>query len=280
MEKRMIPVFVINLEEEQKKRKRTEEMLKRLGIQYAIVEAIDGRKLNENELEQVYSPQRAVEVFRRELSRGEVGCALSHLSIYRRMVEEGLEKAVILEDDAVVCDDFPTILKYLDEVSPQCECLLLGYDADIVREIFLYTSFWGSRKFFGKYRLKRFVKVAFGTYGYMITLQGARKLLAQIETIDKPIDHYTGGLELLDLYGLSPRCVMVPRQEIENSSIVKERNELKKVLYTQRYDHWITRWLNRVRLGIRLYVLKTLPLPIARRYASEIFRNRRKDERH
>ena len=275
----MIPVFVINLRREKTKRETMRRRLTSLGIEPVFVEATDGRELDENSLKKVYSAQKAVEVFKRELSRGEVGCALSHLSIYWRMEEEGLEKAVILEDDAVVCDDFPAILKHLDEVPPHCECLLLGYDADIVREIFLYTSFWGSRKYFGKYRLKRFVKVAFGTYGYMITLQGARKLLAQIETVDKPIDHYTGGLEVLNLYGLSPRCVTVPRQDLENSSIVKERNELKKVLYTKKYDYWIARWLNRFRLGIRLYVLKTLPLSMARKYAAKVFTNRRKDER-
>ncbi|BDY13169.1 glycosyltransferase family 25 protein [Hydrogenimonas cancrithermarum] len=274
----MIPLFVINLEEEQKKRKRIEEMLERLGLQYSIVKAVDGRKLTESDLKKVYSPYRSIKIFRRELSRGEVGCTLSHLSIYRLMEKEGFEKAVILEDDAVVCEDFPIILQHLEEVPGHCECLLLGYEADIKKELFTYTSLWGARRLFGKYRLKRFVKVALGAYGYMITKRGAQKILAANETIVKPLDHFTGDSSLLNLYGLAPRCVKVDEEGLRASTLDEERKELKKVLVTKRYNTFLGRWLNRIRLGIRLYVLKTLPLPIARRYALEIFRNRRRDD--
>jgi glycosyl transferase family 25 len=278
MEKRMIPLFVINLERERSKKEAIGERLDRLGISHTFVKAVDGRELDERSSSKVYSPDRAISIFKRELSRGEVGCALSHLLIYRKMIEEKIEKAVILEDDAVLCEDFPDILRHLDQLPEDCECLLFGYDADIAKEILLYTSFWGARKFYGKYCLKRFVKVAFGTYGYMITLRGAKKLLERIGMIDKPIDHYTGGLGSLNLYGLSPRCLTVLKEDLEKSSIVKERNELKKVLYAKTYNHWLTKWINRIRLGIRLFTLKILPLSIARHYSAKIFRNRRKDD--
>jgi len=276
----MIPVYIINLKDSVKKRMHIEERLNSFkNINYNFFEAVNGNSLTQEKIDKVYQKKAAIREFKRELSGGEIGCALSHLSIYRMMIEQNIEKAVILEDDAVLCEDFPEILRHLDQLPEDAECLLFGYDAEIAKEVFLYTSFWGSRKYYGKYHLKKFVKVAFGTYGYMMTYQGAKKLLEKIKMIDKPIDHYTGGLDGLTLYGLLPRCISIAKEDLENSSIVNERNELKKVLYTKTYNHWWSKWLNRIRLGIRLYILKILPLPIARYYSMKIFKNRRKEEK-
>jgi len=274
-----IPIFIINLKQDSKKKKQMQIQLDNLDLKAEFFEAVNGNSLTQEEIDRVYQKNVAIREFKRELSRGEIGCALSHLSIYKKMIEQNIEKAVILEDDAVLCKDFPEILQHLEQLPEDAECLLFGYDAEIAKEIFLYTSFWGSKKYYGKYRLKKFVKVAFGTYGYMITRQGAEKLLKKIKIIDKPIDHYTGGLDSLTIYGLLTRCISVAKEDLENSSIVNERNELKKALYAKTYNHWWSRWLNRIRLGIRLYILKTLPLPFARYYSMKLFRNRRKEKK-
>src|SRR5262245_10806925 len=42
-----------------------------------------------------------------QLSPGEVGCYASHLMVAHKIVAEELSHAVVLEDDAILDDDFP-----------------------------------------------------------------------------------------------------------------------------------------------------------------------------
>lgn len=45
-----------------------------------------------------------------ELSAGQIGCALSHINAYKKMIEMGIEKAVIIEDDAILPQNFNDIV--------------------------------------------------------------------------------------------------------------------------------------------------------------------------
>lgn len=47
---------------------------------------------------------------RTDLTPGQIGCALSHVSAYREMVNGKIEKAVIVEDDAILPPDFDSIV--------------------------------------------------------------------------------------------------------------------------------------------------------------------------
>lgn len=272
----MVPVYIVNLESDREKRYLIQKQLDGAGIKYEFVDAVDGSKLSAQEKESVYTPQRAIEVFKRELSKGEIGCALSHLKIYRKMVAQEVECAVILEDDVELCSDFLELVENFKEFQNECDCLLLGHNDEIKRDVFLYTSLWHKKKYIKNYKLYRFTKVAFGTYGYIITLKGARKLLNACKTIEKPIDHYTGGFDVVDCWGLVPRCVKISAHEKAKSKIVSERDRLKATLHQVRYDSWFGKWANRARLLLRLCALKVLPLEYARRWAKRVFQNRRK----
>lgn len=77
-----------------------------LGLCAERVEAVDGRAMP------VAERERAVSRFRWWCANGyrardgEIGCALSHQSIYRRMVAEGIARACILEDDVTLTSGF------------------------------------------------------------------------------------------------------------------------------------------------------------------------------
>jgi len=273
-----LPIFIINLEHEKEKKEMMRKQLEKFGLGHEFIRAVNGYELVDREINKKYSQTKSIEVFKRELSRGEIGCALSHLQIYKKMLDENIEKAIILEDDVTLCDEFPSIVANLDNISVPYECILLGYDDHIKKDIFLYTSFWGNKKFINEFKLYRFVKVALGTYGYIITNQGARKLYQKIDFIEKPIDHYTGNPELLSSYAVVPRCVKISDDYKHNSTIDSERKILKKAIQTVIYDTFLGIWLNRFRLFIRLYMLKMLPIQIARYWAKHVFQNRGKND--
>ena len=273
----MIPIFVVNLKKDIQKKKDMQRISKKHNLEIEYIEAIYGEELPQSEIDKVYSERRAIQKFGRGLSRGEIGCALSHISIFKKMTENNIQRAIVLEDDVLLCNNFSKILLKLLDMQIEYDMVLFGYDADIKRDVFLYTSLWGNKKLLKEYKLKRLIKVGLGTYGYMITLHGAQKLSQKIKFVDMPIDHYAGDVKNLNLYGLSPRCVTVSEYNLFNSSIVKERDELKKFLVSSKYNNLFTRLLNRIRLGIRLIILKILPLTLSQRYATVIFRNKRKD---
>jgi hypothetical protein len=93
MSDQAIPVFVINLPRATERRAAVERRMQAIGLAYEIVEAVDGRMLSPAELEVLCGPKRP-------FSPGEVGCYLSHMKVYRLIVERGVPVAAVLEDDA------------------------------------------------------------------------------------------------------------------------------------------------------------------------------------
>lgn len=73
-------VFVINLARSTERRTSIEQHLSRLNLDYEIVEAVDGSQLSYSDI------MRETRPLNYALSCGEIGCALSHINIYRKMV--------------------------------------------------------------------------------------------------------------------------------------------------------------------------------------------------
>lgn len=74
--------FVVNLKQSMDRRERMINVLKNFPYQYEFFEAVDGRKI-EN-LSEVYDERKAVCFYKKSLKLGEIGCALSHISIYKK----------------------------------------------------------------------------------------------------------------------------------------------------------------------------------------------------
>jgi glycosyl transferase family 25 len=199
----MPPIWVINLKRSVDRRASIRAELDRLGMEYELVEGVDGRELGPEELAANYSPSAAVELIRRELTLGEVGCSLSHLRLYQRQVDEGHEEVVILEDDVHIDPSFPDILKRREAFPADWELVLFH------RVNNPPVSIWGSRRIDRHHRCVKFASIVDGTVGYLLRLSGARKLLEYGYPVRVPADCLTGGKFKtgVRLYGLDPPCV-------------------------------------------------------------------------
>lgn len=76
-----------------------------------IVDAVDGKTLDYNLDEFRVYPDWKIEGsdndwFNRDMTKGEVGCALSHLKVWKHAKNHGYEKVLILEEDFEVIDNF------------------------------------------------------------------------------------------------------------------------------------------------------------------------------
>ena len=100
------PVFVISLEDAIERRISILSQCRRYGIEPVIINAVDGRQGLPHELESFIDRPMALRRVGRTISDAEFACALSHHFIYRRIIEENLPGAVVLEDDAILTETF------------------------------------------------------------------------------------------------------------------------------------------------------------------------------
>ncbi len=209
------PVFVISLPDSPR-RKRIARFLSDLGVPFSFVDAVEGRAMTETTLHAAYDEARALKRIGRPLGRGEVGCALSHRLVYRTMVDEGLDSAIVLEDDAILGAAFVAFRQNTASLAEDAELVSLNAVYGFVRR---KPSF----AFFGR-GLHRANSDGTGTVGYFIRSSAARKFLSQGDRIAAPAD-WPLGYRAVRHYILAP---MIVGHADGDSSLVMERSLLRR----------------------------------------------------
>jgi glycosyl transferase family 25 len=107
--------------------------LRTLGLQHEFFPAVDGRKLTQSQLEEMCNME-VVRAWRELLTPGMIGCSLSHYHLYRKMEDEGIQIACILEDDTRLSPGVPQVLAgvqqaYKQGTIDQGEVILLYYQS-------------------------------------------------------------------------------------------------------------------------------------------------------
>ena len=110
-----IPAFVINLDFQVERKAFMAQQLQAVGIPFEIVAAVKGKALAPAAVSTVYDEQQTLKTQGKPLSLGEIGCALSHLSIYRTMRDNNIPASLVLEDDALLHPDLSKVLQPLAE---------------------------------------------------------------------------------------------------------------------------------------------------------------------
>lgn len=170
-------IYLINLKRSTERRNFMEQQLRKLGLDYEYFEAVEGNALSQVDLEAEcdLATSEKKGILR---SLGFVGCALSHQRIYKKMVAENIEKALILEDDIVLSEDLRYMLPLLENQLKPNEALLLYF----VPGEFCKISTQNTAPIYKKYQFAYPVNTSiFSTGAYMISLEVATKM-AQITT--------------------------------------------------------------------------------------------------
>jgi glycosyl transferase, family 25 len=160
-------IFVISLPDSPR-RLSMERQLSRWPGKWTFIDAVDGHALSPSDLEKIYDPKLAEKSYGRPLALPEIGCALSHRLVYERMLAERLEYALVLEDDAILKDEFFNF-PFLD-IDVSMDIMSLYTSGSFVRQ--------AAHSSIGNWRLHRAAGFANNTVGYLVTAQGADRLLA------------------------------------------------------------------------------------------------------
>ncbi len=180
-------IFVISLPEASSRRTHITAMMEGRSLQdFEFFESVDGRGFDVANHPAHNTLKRRL-YFGRDLKGGEMGCLLSHAGIYQKMVDENIPIALILEDDVELYEEFTPVLKAL-ESGPQDFEMIRFLGSKKVSKLQQYTK----RTVWGDYTLNRLRTTPGGAHAYVITLEGARKMLRHTGRNYIPIDTLMG----------------------------------------------------------------------------------------
>jgi glycosyl transferase family 25 len=115
--------YVINLARSPDRRAHIVAELQRTGLTYEFIDAVDGRNLDLDDTTLV----DPVLIARYSFPAGTAGCSLSHLSAYKKILADGFEHALILEDDIALPTDLNELAEDLASHMTGAEVALLNY---------------------------------------------------------------------------------------------------------------------------------------------------------
>ena len=205
----MPPIYVINLARSAERRASIEKQMQRLGLDFNYFPAVDGKLLSSGELACV-DFELAHKTCGHPITLSEVGCALSHLQIYEKMVQEQLPYCLILEDDVHLHMHFKKIVERIMEMDKTWDILFLHHGR---AKSWPWKSALPEQYRLARYRSpsKNSKRTIISAAGYILSLSGAQKLLAKAYPIRMPLDYLTGFLQLTgaEAYGVEPCCMDV-----------------------------------------------------------------------
>ncbi|GAA4335162.1 glycosyltransferase family 25 protein [Pigmentiphaga soli] len=236
-------VYVISLADAAARRGDIVRQLEAAGLPFTIFDAVDGRALGADELARCYDGDAARRQYR-DMSRGEIGCALSHLGVYRRLLEEGRPWALVLEDDAQLGERLPAVLRALEDA------LDAGRpDVTLLTHVDKYTRH-GARRLDQTHRLVRRYGDWWLAHGYVVTRAAAQRMLEALRPVRTAADSWARferqgivALRAVVPYciGLSPRAADSTLQEhrAEFMREARERRGWRYYLYMYGYRRFV-----------------------------------------
>jgi GR25 family glycosyltransferase involved in LPS biosynthesis len=187
-------IYIINLERAKDRLKEVVSELKRLGgpfLNYSIFKAIDGKTIKDEEINKLLTLDAQYSFYINAFnydqirSRGEVGCYLSHLGVWKDMVKNNYNNVIILEDDVFTTLNKNQINKNLDLLPRDYDVAHLGWFSRFEGEYLKKSSNW----VIPIENYKHFSMI-YGTFAYMLSNKGAKELIANAIPINMQVDSF------------------------------------------------------------------------------------------
>ena len=108
----MLHIYIVSLQQDIEKRKAISETLESLGLKFDFIDAVYGKELSED-VTSIIRDKSTGNITSRGFSAtpGEIGCTLSHLKVYQSILDNNIDWACILEDDAILDERFETFIR-------------------------------------------------------------------------------------------------------------------------------------------------------------------------
>ena len=219
-------IFYINLDRREDRRSHIEKLLKLHSFDDIAerIKAVDGSKLNLDTIPKTIITQNGIIDAKNKknrvfvpLTKGAIGCALSHMIAWQKIIDENLSCALIVEDDIRINEPIQRkIHKYLSKAQElSFDILYFGYSPSTLKHIIMPKNADPKKDLFVK------SKETFGLFAYVVSRKGAEKLL-KIFPIEKQLD--TAISKAIKKYNINALLVY-PEEQIITSDISEKSIE-------------------------------------------------------
>lgn len=210
------PIFVISLTSDNDRRSQIIRQLTDAGLNFSFIDAVDGRRGLAPEWEDLIDRPGTLSKYGYGMSDGEYACALSHLVVYRKILDEGLPGAVVLEDDALLTPQFTEFYR---------KAAYLGCD---LTQLFAYSVRvwrWPGRKIgVGDARSYRLAENPFSTTAYCLSRKAADHLLSSNTQVRSRAD-WPADITKIGSRVSIPSLVRHPLPSVSQSQIAAGRKD-------------------------------------------------------
>lgn len=228
-------IYVVSLTSALERRGFMQEQLEAQGIAFEFFDAIHGASNPDHPLFAKYDDQ---ERLRRRgpgtsLNLGQLGCFASHYLLWEKCVASN-RPIIVLEDDVQLAQ--PEFSQFYSDAN---------YFADTFDLVWLQPNLRGQDRdiFIGQrhsFAIKKFLKGASGTLGYLISPSSAQALLDYCQRWIYPVDStmkrfYEHGVEAI---GIEPTCVHP--QDGLGSYVNEDGQDVKRTLWQKARREWFT----------------------------------------
>ncbi len=211
--------FIINLKESTDRRQYMINEMKKTNLEYEFFDAVNGRNIRN--IDEIYLREDSFKKIRKILTYGEIGCAMSHLLIYKKMIDENIEQALILEDDIIVSNDFKHVFNELLKIKKNNYVILLGQsDPQLLKKIYRQTVA-------PKYSLVKIFDSGYGTYGYIIDNAAARVIYSMNYPVLYEADRWNVFWKFIDIYVLLPYIINYDKDSVSMINSIESRTVKK-----------------------------------------------------
>jgi glycosyl transferase family 25 len=169
-------IFIVNLDKDIERLNNSYKQLNKYNItNYERYPAVNGKDLNQKELNSYTTILGKIIA-----SKSMIGCGISHINIWRKIIKEKINRCLILEDDFILVDDFLNKYNTIIDKVPY-----YNYNMLFLSSTQAYYNFYKIRDINNHFYKPLFVCQ---TVGYIITLKGAQNILKNIDKVFYHID--------------------------------------------------------------------------------------------
>ncbi|MDE1901939.1 MAG: glycosyltransferase family 25 protein [Alphaproteobacteria bacterium] len=179
MQKNDVSIYVINMKQATERRHHMQTLLNGLGYNYEFFEAVDGHKVTESDLSDFRHIKNS------SLFKGEIGCLLSHLGVWKTFLQSGLQYAIVLEDDLHFSPRIKTVLENLQ--SPRDDFFILRLET-FFHVVEIDCGHEKTMPVSGDYFVGRCLSTQVGTGAYIVNRNTAEFLVSAIKYARHAVD--------------------------------------------------------------------------------------------
>lgn len=233
-----MPIYFINLASDVERRKRMDSEFLRFGLHGKRLDAVRWTTLSSEVQNELYSEALNKQQFHVALVAGEKGCYASHHKAWNLLVDSGLHAMVVLEDDVQLTPHLKSVMNAIDSLDIEWDMIkLIGRDKEKIR---------ARRPLADGIDLIDYKRVPSLTAGYIISREGAIKLMRKRKPFGRPID-----VDLrfwwecdLRILGVSPTCLILDDTSFTSTIGQKNHFRLWRVRWMKFTGKFKMTWLN------------------------------------